>query len=168
MIGSDRLAGIVVGTAVGALLMLVTPAVITSVTLFLYLKKSKREREKNSFNLTHNPAYTEEGTDNSAQFNSFNVTANVNVAYNICPGHYLHALEQDIWSHRFQHGHRELPSLPIRGIAFNMNQNFACIPPGLPAPPGPPAPPGLGVLPAAIEEPQNPDLEEDNVYESIT
>ena len=156
MIGSDRLASIAAGAAVGVLLLLASLAVITSVTLFLYLKKLKKEREKNAFNLTHNPAYTEEGTDDSAQFNCFNVTANVNAACNIHREHCLQALEQDVWSHHLQHGHRELLPLPIRGIAFNMNQNFAC------------TPPGLGVLPAAIEEPQNPDSEEDNVYESIT
>ena len=157
--GSARLIDIAVGTAVGALLLLVSVVVITFLMLFLYLKKLKREREKNSFNLTPNPAYTE---DDSTQFNSVNVTANVNPAYNIHPVPHLRALERDVWSHPFQHGQRELRPLPMRGIALNMNQNFAYTLPGLPVPPE------LGVLPAAIREPQNPDLEEDNYYESIT
>ena len=155
MIWNARLVALAAGTVIGALLLLVSLVVLTSVTLFLFLKKS---REKNSFNLTHNPAYTEENTDNPTQSNSFNVTANVNAAYNINLMRYLQALEQEVWSHHLQHGHRELQPLPMRSasIAFNTNQNLAY------------TPPGLDVLPAPIEEPQDPDMEEDNLYESIT
>ena len=104
--------------------------------------------------MTHNSAYTEGSTDDATRVN---VTANVNAAYNSCPVH-LQALEQDVWSHHFQHGHRELRPLPMRSasIAFNINQNLAYTPPGLDA------------LPVPIEEPQNPDMEEDNHYETIT
>ena len=156
MIGSGRLAGIIAGTVVGALLLVVSLVVIISVTLSFYLKKLKKERDKNLFNLNHNSAYIEEGTDDSTQFNSRNITANVNAAYNVHP---VQAPEQDVWSHSLQHGHREILQIPFRSMAFNMNQNFVYTPSGLPAPPA------LGVLPAV---PQNLDLEEDNIYESIT
>ena len=155
MTRNTRLAGIAAGTVIGVLWLLVPLVVITSATLCLFLKKLKKRREKNSFNLTHNPAYTEENTDNPTQFNSFNVTTNVNAAYNINPTRYLQALEQDVWPHYFQHGHRELQPLPIRSIALNIDQNLSY------------APPGLDALPVPIEEPQDPDMEEDNHYETI-
>ena len=155
MVQNTGLAGIAAGTVIGALSLLIFLVVITSITFFLYLKKSKKEREKNTFNLTHNPAYREGDTDDSTQFNNFNATGNVNAAYNVNLMHYFQALEQNAWSHHFHHGHRELQPLPIRSIALNINQNLAYTPPGCVA------------LSAPIKEPQDPDMEEDNLYESI-
>ena len=114
MIQKASVAGIAAGSVIGALLLLTSMvAMVVSVTIYFSLKKPKKE----TFNLTHNPAYI---MDELARRK---VATDVNAAYD-----HLRTLERDVGFHRYQDGDNERHQ---NVTALNMNNNVAYTPPFL-------------------------------------